>query len=271
MNALSRRHLPATIRSSFAILVIAALLWPIGYALWISFSPGNVLSPPTTDWSLRWYREFFARPQWTLALGNSLFVATIAAMLSILIGIPAAMGYLKLKSRGAKFVEAVLLLPLFVPALVLGLALLPVMRLIGLWGAPFSIAIAHSLWGIPLVFLATRSALVAADPAIEHAARGLGANPQQVFFLITLPTIRPAILTGAVMAFVVSFNELIMALFLGTPATETLPKVIWPNLRYTLSPIVAAASGISMAVTVLLLAAGWIASRTLTRLTKQNR
>jgi ABC-type spermidine/putrescine transport system permease subunit II len=124
------------------------------------------------------------------------------------------------------------------------------MRALGLWGSKFSIAVAHSLWSLPVVFLVTRSALEGVDSDLERAARGLGAGPIRTFLRVTLPLIAPALGAAAVMAFVLSLNESVMALFLGTPDTETLPKVIWPNLRYTLSPLVAAASGVSMAVTV---------------------
>lgn len=145
------------------------------------------------------------------------------------------------------------MLPLFVPALVLALALLPVMRMIGLWGDFTSVALAHSLWGMPLVFLAVRGALEDMDPNLELAARGLGASGGKTFFMVTLPSILPALGVGGLLTFIVSFNELVMALFLCTPDIETLPKVIWPNLRYTLSPLVAAASAIGVIATVLLL------------------
>ena len=144
-----------------------------------------------------------------------------------------------------------MLLPLFLPAVVLGMALLPFVRLIGLWGTRASLAAAHSLWSLPVVYLVVRAALEDLDPDLERAARGLGAGPVQTLLSITLPVIAPALLTGAMMAFVLSLNEFIMALFLSTPAIETLPKVIWPSLRYTLTPLVAAASGVTLLLTLL--------------------
>ena len=92
------------------------------------------------------------------------------------------------------------------------------------------------------------------DPDLEHAARGLGASPIVTFRRVTLPAIAPALLVGALMAFILSLNEFLMALFLSTPEIETLPKVIWPNLRYTLTPLVAAASSLTMLLTLLGLA-----------------
>lgn len=245
-----------------ALLVLGALLWPIGYAVWISFTPGEMLVPPRGEWSLRWYRAFFEQPRWTHSLWQSTWIGLLATLFSTLTGTTAALAATRYRFRGRQLLQGAILVPLFVPAIVLGMALLPVMRTLGLWGSSLSVAAAHSLWGLPLVFLAVRGALEAADPTMELAARGLGASRRQTFRHVTLPSIAPALGAGALMAFIVSLNELVMALFLCTPAIETLPKVIWPNLRYTLTPLVAAASGISMLVTLLVLApAAWLTTR----------
>ncbi len=246
---------------SVALAVLAALLWPIVYALWISFTPQELLTPPTTSWSLRWYEAFFSQSQWTSGLQSSLIVGALACALSIVCGGSAALAVARHRFGGGRWLEAAVLLPLFVPALVIGMALLPIMRSVGLWGTYLSVAAAHSLWGLPLVFLAVRGAVEDADPNLESAAAGLGANGRQTFLFVTLPVIAPAVAVGALMAFVVSLNELMMAIFLCTPGIETLPKIIWPNLRYTLSPVIAAASGISMLVTLLVLGVAFLIGR----------
>jgi len=153
--------------------------------------------------------------------------------------------------RGTQLLSDAVLLPLFVPAVVLAMALLPFVHLLGLWGTRISIAAGHSLWSMPVVFLVIRAALEDLDPDLEHAARGLGATAITTFRRVTLPAIAPALLVGTIMAFIISLNEFVMALFLSTPAIETLPKVIWPNLRYTLTPLVAAASSVTMVLTLL--------------------
>ncbi|MDB6138451.1 MAG: sugB [Verrucomicrobiaceae bacterium] len=249
-----------SLTSTFSLLVLGALMWPIVYAMWMSFTPGEMLLPPRGVWSLRWYETFFARAEWTDSLWHSLTVGALATGTSLLCGTTAAVAVTRHSFPGRRLLQSAVMLPLFIPALVLAMALLPVMRAIGLWGSLVSVALAHSLWGLPLVFQAVKGALEDMDPHLELAARGLGASGAQTFWLVTLPTILPAMTVGGLLAFIVSFNELVMALFLCTPAIETLPKVIWPNLRYTLSPLVAAASGIAVLVTVLLLAAiGWLA------------
>lgn len=250
-------RLPHVLLGGVCVLVLAALVWPLLYAFWLSFTPGEMLQLPAGEWSLRWYRAFFASPRWMEGLRNSLITGVIAAALSTLTGAAAAIAVARHHFRGRRLLQGAVLLPLFIPALVLGLALLPVMRALGLWGTQLSVAAAHSLWGLPLVLIAVRAALEDADANMELAARGLGANAAQTFRLVTLPLIAPSVAVGALMAFIISLNELVMALFLCTPAIDTLPKVIWPNLRYTLSPLVAAASGVGLAATVLLLGLAW--------------
>ncbi len=233
-----------------AAALLALVIAPLVYAVWISFSPGELLEPPTGAWSVRWYRQFFASPQWTAALRNSFEIAVLAVGGALVAGTAAALAVTRYHFRGREAFNLMIILPLFVPTVVLGMGLLPFMRALGLWGSNFSIAVAHSLWSLPVVFLVMRGALEGVDPDLERAARGLGAGPMRTFIRVTLPLVAPSLAAAAVMAFVLSLNEFVMALFLGTPETETLPKVIWPNLRYTLSPLVAAASGISMALTL---------------------
>lgn len=246
-------------RNIFGLGLLLGLLWPLFYVVWISFTPGELLEPPTREWSLRWYHLFFQSPQWTLGLTNSIWVAGMTVIGSLLGGSGVALAVTRYHFRGAQLLSGAVLLPLFVPAVVLAMALLPFMHAFGLWGSRFSLAAAHSLWGLPVVFLVTQSALKELDPDLERAARGLGADPLTTFRRVTLPAIAPALLVGALMAFILSLNEFVMALFLSTPAIETLPKVIWPNLRYTLTPLVAAASSITMALTLLGLAlATWL-------------
>ena len=236
--------------NAFGIAALTLLLWPIVYAGWISFTPGEILVPPSGEWSLRWYRLFFESPQWRAGLWNSLAVGGLSVAGSLVGGVGLALAVTRYHFRGRRLLSAAVLLPLFVPSVVLGMGLLPWMRLLGLWGSRLSLASAHALWGLPVVFLVVRAALEEVDPDLERAAQGLGAGPGMVFRRVTLPLIAPALLAGAAMGFVLSLNEFMIALFLATPEIETLPKVIWPSLRYTLTPLVAAASCVTTALTI---------------------
>jgi ABC-type spermidine/putrescine transport system permease subunit II len=243
----------------FGIALLLALLWPLGYAAWVSFTPGELLTPPHAEWSLRWYVLFFDSPQWTRGLWNSLLVASLSVAGALAGGVGLATAVTRYHFRGRRLLSAAVLLPMFVPTVVLGMSLLPWLQMLGLWGTRLSLACAHAMWSLPVVFLVVRSALEEVDPDLESAARGLGAGPLTTFRRVTLPIIAPSLVVGALMAFVLSLNEFTLALFLATPEIETLPKVIWPNLRYTLTPLVAAASVVTMLLTLLGLGfAAWL-------------
>jgi putative spermidine/putrescine transport system permease protein len=145
---------------------------------------------------------------------------------------------------------------------VLGLQSLSAFHRLGVWGRPYSVGLAHAMWTLPLAYLVLRAALSAVDRRLEEAARGLGAHPALAFILVTLPRLWPAVGAAAFLCAVMSINELPMALFLATPGTRTLPTLIWPQLRYNLSPVVAAASSVLLLVTLAgLVAAGRLAAR----------
>ncbi len=248
-----RRYLVPShlLENALGLGTLALLLWPLAYAVWISFTPSELLEPPRGDLSLRWYRRFFASPQWTGGLWNSLKVAGLSVVGALIGGTGLALAVTRYHFHGRRLLSGAVMLPLFVPTVVLGMGLLPWVRVLGLWGSLWSLAAGHGLWSLPVVFLVVRSALEELDPALEEAARGLGASPFLTFRRVTLPLILPAVLSGAAMGLVLSLNEFMIALFLATPDTETLPKVIWPNLRYTLTPLVAAASCVTMLLTLL--------------------
>jgi putative spermidine/putrescine transport system permease protein len=248
MKSLSLSRL---LENAFGLGTLLLLLWPLAYAVWISFTPSELLEPPDGELSLRWYHRFFDSPQWKVGLWNSLKVAGLAVVGALVGGAGLALAVTRYHFRGRRLLSGAVLLPLFVPAVVLGMGLLPWVRLLGLWGSLLSLGAGHALWSLPVVFLVVRSALEELDPSLEEAARGLGASPFLTFRRVTLPLILPAVLSGAAMAFVLSLNEFMIALFLATPEIETLPKVIWPNLRYTLTPLVAAASCMTMLLTLL--------------------
>jgi ABC-type spermidine/putrescine transport system permease subunit II len=248
------RKLFALVAALAGWLVLSALLVPLAYGLWVSFSPDELLRPPTSAWSLRWYELFFRSPRWLDALWNSLIVAALSVMGSLLTGVPLALAVVRCRFRGRRLLSAAVLLPLCVPPVALGMGLLPVMYLLGLWGSLLGLALAHCLVTMPVVYLVTRATLEEISPDLEDAARGLGAGPLQTLWRVTLPLLRPALLAGTAMSLVLSLNEFLLSLFLATPETETLPRVIWPELRYALSPLVAVASSVTILVTLAALA-----------------
>lgn len=237
----------------FALLVAAYFTLPMVVAVMMSFTPSRFLRLPTTEWSLQWYREFFASNKWVEGLTNSLIVAGITIAISVVVGLLAALAFARYKFKWSATLYTLCLTPVFTPAVIIAMALLAVAYRTGLWGGYVIIAIAHSLWAFPLVIMVLRVSLEGLDRSLEEAARGLGASSWQVFITVILPLIGPSVMVGALFAFIISINEFVMALFLGTVETETLPRIIYPTLRYSLTPLVAAASGVLMLLTVVVL------------------
>lgn len=234
---------------------VGLLLIPLATSLLVSLTPSEFIALPTGGVSLRWYREFFGDDRWVAALGNSLLVALLTMGISFPVGLLAALSFARYRLRGHGTLSALILLPLFVPSVVLGMGSLAFHRAIGLWGTPASLAIAHSLWAAPLVFLVLRASLAGVDRSLEEAAATQGAGAARVIWHVTLPLVAPGVLVALLFAFIISVNEFIMALFLATPGTRTLPVVIWPQIRYLLTPVVAAASSVIIALTVVVLVA----------------
>ncbi len=233
--------------------MVAYFTVPMVVAVVMSFTPSRFLRMPTTNWSLRWYEEFFNSIKWMDGLWNSLIVGGITIVFALIIGTTAALAFSRYKFKWNTTLYTLALTPVFTPAVIIAMALLNVAYKTGLWGGFTIIAIGHSLWAFPLVIMVLKVNLDGLDRSLEEAARGMGATPWQTFYTVILPLIGPSVLVAALFAFIISMNEFIMALFLGTSETETLPRIIYPTLRYRLTPLVAAASGILMLVTIMLL------------------
>ena len=241
-----------------AYLVLGALLTPLVFSILVSFTPSRYLELPREQWTLTWYRQFFEGPVWVQALGNSIVIAALTAAISVTSALATAMALVRSHFRWKSIWESALLLPMVLPSVALGAGMLAVVRLTPLWGSYLSVALAHSVLAIPVAYLVLRASLKQVDPDLEAAACGLGAGPWQVFQFVTLPLVMPAVLAATLFALVISLNEITLTLFLATRYTETLPRVIWPNLRFAITPLVAAASVILLALTLpALVAAGW--------------
>ena len=241
----------AKLRICLGCAAVAILLAPVLFTFWVSFSPDSFLTPPSTVWSIRWYRAFASDRRWSSATMRSLEVALLASLLSVLTTFPVAIACRSLRKTSRYIAEATLLLPAIVPAAALGTGLLPLMHASRLWGSMLAMVLVHATLGLPVVLLIARTALTTELQELESAARGLGASPKAVLLRVTLPLMTPSILAAGICVFVLSLNESLVSLFLATPANETLPTVVWPQLRYSASPLVAVASCVTTAIGVL--------------------
>jgi ABC-type spermidine/putrescine transport system permease subunit II len=252
-------HLAVWFGRVLAGLALLAMLAPFLYAAWMSFAPGELLEPPRDHWSLRWYREFLGSPKWTSALAATGVVALLSGVGSLVGGLGLALAVTRYHFRGRQVFSAAVLLPLFVPPTVLAMGLLPLVLWLNLWETPVALAAAHSLVTLPVVYLVLRSALLETNVELERAARGLGAGAWYAFRRVTLPLILPAILAGAVVALILSVNEFTLSLFLSSPRFRTLPAALWPEARYKDTPILAAASCLTVLATVVgMVLAVWV-------------
>jgi ABC-type spermidine/putrescine transport system permease subunit II len=236
--AAERRRRGPVIR--LAVLPLTLLVLPLAAIVPMSFTATNVIALPPQHWGLAAYRQLLQAPGWGAALLASVEVAAIAAALALLAGVPAAIGVARLPRAAAGLVGALVLIPLALPVVVLGLAEFISFARLRLNGSLLGIALAHSLLGVPYVFLTVRAALARLDMAIVRAAESLGAGRLRVFSAVYLPTLRPAILAGAALAFGASFEEIVIALFLSGPHAITLPVKLFNELQYDLSPVILA-------------------------------
>lgn len=236
----------------FGLTVVAYLLVPLVLAFLVSFYPGRSIGLPTfsTGVTVQWYVEFFNDERWVAGLRNSFYVGVISTAIALVCGLSLALAVTRHRLRGDVVVATVLMLPIFVPAVIIGMQSLSFSYQIGLWGTHLSIGIAHALWATPLVYMVLVSGLRRVSIELEEAAASLGANPWAAFRTVVWPLIVPSVMAAAVIGYIISLNEFIMALFLGTPHTETLPKMIWPQIRHSVSPVVAAASSVLLVITV---------------------
>jgi ABC-type spermidine/putrescine transport system permease subunit II len=246
------RVLFAFISHLFGLTVVAYLLVPLVLAFLVSLYPGRSIGLPTmtTGITAQWYLEFFRDERWMLGLRNSLIVGVMSTGIALVCGLTLALATTRHRLRGEVAIVTLLMLPIFVPAVIIGMQSLSFAYQIGIWGTHLSIGIAHALWATPLVYMMLASGLRRIGVELEEAAASLGASPWAAFRTVVWPLLLPSLMGAAVIGYIISLNEFIMALFLGTPATETLPKMIWPQIRHSVSPVVAAASSVLLVVTV---------------------
>jgi len=247
--------------STFAALVGAFLVLPILAVIPAAFNASSFIRLPPEAWSVRWWSVFFADPSWRRALFTSLQVATLACGLSVILGTAAALGIARLGGRTRQIALAVFVGPVIVPVIVLAVALYSLARSAGLVGTVTMLAIAHTMLALPYVALNVGVSLAALDPRLAMAATGLGASPARVFRTITLPLIMPGVIGGAVFAFVTSFDEVVLSVFLAGPQVKTLPVRIWEEIRVEYTPLVAVAATIMIGLALAAAAASRLLQR----------
>jgi putative spermidine/putrescine transport system permease protein len=255
----SLRH--ALERSSFSLvfgllgaLAVVLLLAPTVIVLITSFTSGYSLKFPPPGYSTRWYEALWtASPEILQAFQLSLEVAALATCVSTVMAIAAALALARRRETWARLLESFFLSPLMLPALAIGLALLMLFNLAGT-GLSFATLVAgHIVITSPYIFRTTTASLVQLDPSLLESARSLGASPAYVFRSVTLPLIAPGVAAGAFIAFMYSFDNVAVSLFLSDARSEVLPLRMWHIIESNLDVRAAAVSGVLIAATLVLM------------------
>lgn len=238
-----------------AVLVMVFLVVPTLLVIPMSFSAAQYLEFPPKQWSLRWYESYFGSLSWMQATATSLKAGFLTALVATPLGTMAAYALVVSRVRHANALAAVLLAPMVVPVILIGIGVFYVYVKLRLVNTLAGLVIAHSMLAIPVVMLVVRSALKSFDFNQEQVARSLGATRLRAFLLVTLPQIRFTVITGAVLAFLTSFDEIIVSLFISGGNSSTLTRNMFASLRDQVDPTIAAISTLIVVVTSVLLIA----------------
>jgi putative spermidine/putrescine transport system permease protein len=238
---------------AFCTAVFAFLIAPILVIVPLSFSSEPWFTYPLPGLSLRWYEDFFGNPRWVEAIQNSLIVAVFSTLLSTVLGTLAALGLSRgnLPYRGV--IMSILISPMVVPVVITAVAMYFGYALVGLTNTYLGLILAHTALATPFVVITVTATLTGFDRSLTRAAASLGASPATTFRLVTLPLIAPGVISGALFAFVTSWDEVVVALFLSAPDQRTLPRQMFSGIREQISPTITAAASFLVLFAALLM------------------
>jgi putative spermidine/putrescine transport system permease protein len=245
-----------------ALLLLAFLALPTLFVVPISFTQSGFIEWPLVGFSLRWYNQILTSPLWISATLRSLGVGVVVALCATAIATPAAFILVRGQIRGRAVLLAFLLSPMILPHLIIAVALFYLYARIGLVGTSAGLVIGHTVIAVPYVVITVMAVLKSYDRRLDQAAATLGARPVSTLRRVTLPLIRPGLVSAAIFAFIISFDELTIALFTTGGLTETLPKQMWDDAVMKVSPALAAVSTLMLVfVSLMVLLAEWLRRR----------
>lgn len=251
----------------FGIIMSLFMILPLLAVVPISFSSGSFLSYPLPGFSLQWYERVFSSGPWMQALINSLMIGAVSTLLSTFLGTLAALAFARRDLPVAGTLLGLLISPMIFPPVISGLGMYFLFGHLGLTGTTTGLILAHTVLATPFVLISVAACLQVFDMTLLKAAAMSGASPTRAFITIALPTISPGIASGALFAFMTSFDEIVIALFIGGPSQRTLPRQMFDGIRDTIDPSIVAMS------TFLLLvgAAGLLTTTFLTLRAQRNK
>jgi len=223
-------------------LILFFLVVPSFIVIPMSFSDSREMMFPPRGFSLMLYKEYFAGPEWIAATIESAIVATGAMVLSVVVGVPAAYAIVRSRFAGIHIVRAMVMMPMLVPTIVSALGLYLYFARVGISGTTSAIVLGHAIHNLPFVVLVVIAGLRQLNVNIEIAAQVLGATMMRTFFTVVLPPLAPSIVAAALFSFLLSFDEVVIAWFLTSPRTLTLPIKMYSSIQWEVSPVLAAIS-----------------------------
>ena len=237
----------------YVVLICLLLMAPIVIVVVLAFSGAGYLQFPPTSFSLRWFARFLGDPQWQSSLWYSLEIAIVACVLATTAGFFAAYAFVRAEIGGKKLLLSLLLLPIIVPTVITSIAMYFLSARLHLVGNLPWIGVCHAVIALPIVLLIMLSTLQGVDVNLERAALSLGASRTRLFLTVVMPLAAPGLISAALFAFLTSFDELIISLFLTGIRAQTLPVRIWNSLHMEIEPTIAAVSAFLIAMTGLVL------------------
>jgi putative spermidine/putrescine transport system permease protein len=240
--------------------IFVFLITPILVVMPLSFNAENfftftpeMLRFDPAGYSLKHYRDFFTNDDWQNAMKNSLQIAPVATLLSVTFGTLAAIGLSQPHVPFRRAIMAMLISPMIVPLIISAAGMYFFYSRIGLQGTYIGVVLAHAALGIPFVIITVTATLVGFDRSLTRAAANMGANPVTTFFRIQMPLILPGVISGGLFAFITSFDEVVVVLFVGSASQKTLPWQMFIGLREQISPTILAVATLLVAISICLL------------------
>jgi putative spermidine/putrescine transport system permease protein len=237
----------------FHALFIAFIMAPIVIVCIVAFTPEGFLSLPTNGLSLRWFRAIADYPEFVRAFRDSLWLAALSSTIAVLFAVPAALAIARHRFKGREAVLGFFMSPLMIPHVVLGIAFLRFFTTIGIGGTLVGLVLSHIVIVMPFALRLVLAASAGIDRTVEQAAISLGAGPITVFRRVTLPLILPGVASGWVLAFITSFDEVTMTVFIASPSTITLPVRMFLYIQDNIDPLVTSVSAALIFLTVIVM------------------
>jgi len=239
---------------ALAWTIVMFLVLPIFVVFPVSVTDKRFLSMPEEGISFQHFAKLMVSEPWLSSIWNSLYIAVITTVLCVVAGTLCAIGCWRLSSRLSESVRSVMLLPLVIPSIVYSLGIYRMFVDMSLIDTVLGVVLAHTVTGIPYVVITVSASLANFDPRLEQAARSLGATMMQTVTRVIVPNIMPGVMSGAIFAFIHSWDETVIVLFIAGRTVYTLPRRMWADINENLDPIIAAVAVILIFVTLLLLA-----------------